>query len=369
MKTRINILALMFWMSFNVHAQEIIPIDTTNWNISARAYILENYRGADAIYLQGGSITLKDVEFLNGTIEYDIFLKEEQAFPGVYFRGSLESGNAEQFYIRPHQSGNPDANQAAPTTQGITAWQLYFGPRYSFPYEYTYDDWTHVKIAVNNDQAQVFLDYSETPNLSWNLFHESKKGSLAFTGGNNSGMHIANISIDHTTPELVDFKPIERKPIENLIEEWEISDKFSEEMLNDPSDLGSVIRERRWQGVINAEEGTAANISRIQKLRDGAPGNTVLAKVTIVSDSDQIKLFEFGYSDRVVAILNDKPIYWGNNRWRSRDYRYLGTIGLFDGIYLDLKKGRNELIMAISEDFGGWLITGRFKDQSGIKIK
>ena len=72
-----------------------------------------------------------------------------------------------------------------------------------------------------------------------------------------------------------------------------------------------------------------------------------------------MKKFEFGYSDRVVAILNGKPIYWGTNQWRSRDYRYLGTVGLFDAIYLDLKKGKNTLLMAVSEDFGDWLITGR----------
>ena len=103
-------------------------------------------------------------------------------------------------------------------------------------------------------------------------------------------------------------------------------------------------------------------------LYNGEPGNTVFAKITIQSDRDQIKLFEFGYSDRVVAILNGQAIYKGTNRCRSRDYRYLGTIGLFDAIFLDLKAGDNTLLLAVSEDFGGWLVTGRFADYSGIKI-
>ena len=117
------------------------------------------------------------------------------------------------------------------------------------------------------------------------------------------------------------------------------------------------------------EEGTAANISRLQLLRNGEPGSTVFAKVTIESDKDQIKLFEFGYSDRVIAILNDTAIYQGNNKWRSRDYRYLGTVGLFDAIYLDLKQGENTLLLAVSEDFGGWLVTGRIEDDEGIRIR
>ncbi|MDW3191103.1 MAG: hypothetical protein R8G66_02025 [Cytophagales bacterium] len=348
---------------------QIIPIDTTNWQIFARSYILENFRGQDAIYLQGGSIVLKDTEFLNGIIEYDIFLKEEQAFPGIYFRSDFDKGTAEHFYIRPHLSGKPDGNQAIPTIQNITAWQLYFGQRYSFPYEYKYDDWTHVKILVNGDKAQVFLDYSEAPHLSWDLFLPAKKGGISLSGGNRSGMHIANVKVSHEAPEIKDFAPIKRKPIEGVFPNWEISDMFEEKLLEDPNKVDQVLNGRKWQGKIEIDEGTAANISRIQNLRDGTPGNTVLARVIIQSDRDQIKLLEFGYSDRVVAILNGKSIYRGNNGYRSRDYRYLGTIGLFDGIYLDLKKGRNELILAVSENFGGWLVTGRIQDMQSITIK
>ncbi|KQC29081.1 hypothetical protein [Flagellimonas eckloniae] len=349
-------------------SQESIPLDTLHWKIEAKSYVLETYKDQASIYLQRGAITLKDETFLNGTIEYDIHLRENvRGFPGVHFR--VNDANAEEFYIRPHQSGNPDANQATPITNGITPWQFYFGPKYSFPYHYKFDDWTHVKLVVNNDRAQVFLDYSDTPNLSWKLFHKVKAGEIRLTGGGNQALHIANISIDKEKDTLKDFMPIERKPIEGLIPNWEISDKFEESLLVDHTKLNDVIESRTWEKEIVVEEGTAANISRKVELRDGKPGNTVFAKITIHSDRPQTKLFDFGYSDRVMAILNGQPIYKGTNNFRSRDYRYLGTIGLFDAIYLDLKKGKNTLLMAVSEDFGGWLITGKFQDNSGIKIK
>ena len=353
-------------LSLGIRAQ-YIPVDTAHWDIQG-SYVMERFRGADAIYLKAGAITLKDVDFLNGTIEFDLFLKKEQAFPGVNFRAQ-ENGNSEEFYVRPHQSGNPDANQAAPSVQNITPWQLCYGPRYSFPYEYRYDDWTHIRILVNGRKAQVFMDHSETPNLSWDLFHQPKAGRVIFRGGNASGIHLANISVSHDAPELVNFQPIVREPIANLIPEWEVSDMFEESLLSEVDQLDQVIVSRKWGRKIQVEEGTAANISRVQNLFNGEPGNTVFAKIVIHSSTDQIKLFEFGYSDRVVAVLNGKPIYWGTNRWRSRDYRYLGTIGLFDGIYLDLKAGENTLLMAVSEDFGGWLITGRFQDPNGITFK
>lgn len=343
------------------YTQNYISLDTINWDINAKSYIIENFKGKDAIYIQGGAITLKDKTFLNGTIEFDVFLKEEQAFPGVYFRATKDF-DSEQWFMRPHLSGKPDANQAAPATKGITPWQLYFGEKYSFPYKYKFDDWTHVKLVVNDNRAQVFLDGSRTPNLSWNLFHKTQEGRIAFRGGRFSGLHLANIQIDPNKTDIKDFNPIARKPIENLVSKWKISDKFEEKQLENLISLKNIINSRTWNQEIIVEEGTAANISRKLQRYDGKPGNTVFAKLEIESDKHQTKLFEFGYSDRVVVILNGKPLYKGTNKWRSRDYRYLGTIGLFDAVYLPLKKGKNTLLFAVSEDFGGWLITGRFKD-------
>ena len=366
MNKLIVVISIFLFVQIN-NAQEIIPLDTVNWDINARSYVLESHKGKQAIYLQGGSMTLKNTSFLNGTIEYDIYLKDAPAFPGVYFR--INDANAEQFYIRPHQSGNPDANQATPTTNGITPWQLYHGPKYSFPYEYHYDDWTHVKIVVEDNRAQVYLDYAEEPNLSWNLFHETKPGGITFTGGNAKALHIANIIVNPEEHGIINFKPNVKEPIENLVPEWQISDMFEEKLLKDHNNLGSVISSRKWGKKITVEEGTAANISREVKLFNGEPGNTVFAKIVIQSEANQTKLFEFGYSDRVVVILNGKAVYKGTNRFRSRDYRYLGTIGLFDGVYLDLKKGNNTLLMAVSEDFGGWLVTGRFATPDGVSVK
>ncbi|TAI48822.1 hypothetical protein [Flagellimonas allohymeniacidonis] len=359
--------AFLLFHSIIALSQEIIPLDTVNWDINARSYVLESFKGKDAIYLQAGSMTLKDANFLNGTIEYDIYMTETRGFPGVYFRSN--GSDAEQFYIRPHQSGNPDANQAVAVFKGITPWQFYFGPKYSFVYDYPVDQWMHVKIVVHDDKAQVYLDHAEKPNLSWQLFHEAKAGGLTFTGGLANGIHLANFKVNKDEFELKDFNPGEREPIEGAIAQWEVSDKFEEKLLDNPNNVQSVINGRKWGQKIVLEEGVAANISRKVELRDDTPGNTVFAKLTITANKDETRLFEFGYSDRVVVLLNGEPIYKGNNGFRTRDYRYLGTIGLFDAVYLNLKKGKNTLLLAVSENFGGWLVTGRFANTQGLKIE
>ena len=66
--------------------------------------------------------------------------------------------------------------------------------------------------------------------------------------------------------------------------------------------------------------------------------------------------------------LGDRLLYSGTNLYQSRDYRYLGTIGLFDSVYLPLKKGRNNLWFAVSERFGGWGIIAALEDLDGLRI-
>ena len=366
MKQPLAILLFTLYFLSGISGQEIIPFDTAHWEINARGYILENYHGKDAIYLQQGYANLKDREFLNGTIEFDIYLTERRSFPGIRFR-AVDVANMESFYFRPHLSGQPDANQATPVINGISGWQLYFGPAYSFPYEYRFDAWTHVRLVVRDDRAQLFLDHSEKPNFSWVLKRPPQSGRIAI-GGGLAPMHYANFRIDPQRSELVDFQATRPEPIEGVIREWTISDKFDEKMLEETKGLPQLIAARTWPHTVRIEENSAANISWAAS-RPGSDGNTVFAKLTLTSERDQSKLFEFGYSDRVVVILNGQPIYRGDNGYTTRDYRYLGTIGLFDSVYLDLKKGENTLLFAVSENFGGWGITGRMADDAGVKIK
>jgi len=53
---------------------------------------------------------------------------------------------------------------------------------------------------------------------------------------------------------------------------------------------------------------------------------------------------------------------------RARDYRFYGTIGYWDQLFLDLKKGRNEIVIAVSENFGGWGVEAKFDDLTDLSI-
>ena len=70
-----------------------------------------------------------------------------------------------------------------------------------------------------------------------------------------------------------------------------------------------------------------------------------------------------------MVYLNDKLLYFGKDAYMSRDYRFLGTVGFYDMLFLPLKKGDNELWFVVSEDFGGWIIKAKLEDMTEISLK
>ena len=94
------------------------------------------------------------------------------------------------------------------------------------------------------------------------------------------------------------------------------------------------------------------------------PGmKVVYARTTIASDRDQVKKLYIGYSDDVSVFLNGKILFRGRSAQNFRDPGFLGIISPEnDAVYLPLKKGRNELMLAVSELGGGWGFICRLAD-------
>ena len=68
-----------------------------------------------------------------------------------------------------------------------------------------------------------------------------------------------------------------------------------------------------------------------------------------------MKKLAIGYSDDVSVFLNGKILYRGRSAQNFRDPGFLGIVNPEnDAVYLPLKKGKNELVLAVSELGGGW---------------
>ena len=361
------IIFCIFSLSENTLSQ-VIPFDSERWDIQGNEKKVVDYLGQQSLYLKGGSAILKDLQFTNGVIEFDIAFSAERNFTGAMWRLEDEN-NFENFYFRPHQSGNPDANQYQPVFNGVSAWQLLYGERYSSPVKYDFDQWMPVKIVVSGENAEVYIKDLATPALFISeLMRETKQGKVGVSSGNFASAYFANFRV---TP--MNDPPLKGKALESetapagTVMSWMVSNTIDGKSLENKYQFTSADKQNlKWKKLASENNGLA-NLARIQGVEKDK--NTTFAKLTIRSESEQIKKVKFAFSDIVKVYFNDRLIYGGSDIYVSRDYRFLGTVGLFDELYLSLKKGDNELWFAVTENFGGWGIKAMFEDMSGIKFK
>ena len=122
---------------------------------------------------------------------------------------------------------------------------------------------------------------------------------------------------------------------------------------------------RSWTR-LESEPSGLADLARVNGLEEGR--DTAFARAVVHSAGAQAKRLEFGFSDRVRVYLNGRLLFRADDSYRSRDYRFLGSIGWWDALWLPLEEGRNELVLAVSEELGGWGVQARFPDPAGLTI-
>jgi len=343
------------------HAQNAVPFTSPRWKIKGSEAITENFQNKLCLKLTDGSAVLSDANFTNGIIEFDMAVTRERYFPGLSFR-ALDSANGEEFYLRPHQSGNPDAMQYYPEYYGDGAWQLYYGDGFGKPHAIPFDRWFHVKLLVKDTMAEVYLDDEQQPALFIKkLYRPVAAGMITLENPWPVAARYANFSYRATNDVVLQSKP---KPLEalpaNVFTAWQISKPFDEKLLQGKYLFNNLhIDSLKWQTFTTDGRGVAD----LGKLAPVLPGkNTVFARLVIHSDKAVTKRLRFGFSDRVYLYYGGKLLYSGSDVFLSRDYRFLGTMGLYDAVYIDLQKGDNEVWMAIAEDYGGWGVMAMLED-------
>jgi hypothetical protein len=344
------------------------PFDSGLWQWYAVESRVEQHLGRTSLYLKGGIATVASASLTDGMIEFDLAFTGERGFLGGVWRVQ-DPRNYEEFYVRPHQSGNPDANQYTPVFHGVSGWQLYHGPRYTVPVVYRFGEWFRVRILFSGAQAEVYIEDMERPVLFVDGLKRSvAPGGVGVSAGNFAPGWFSNFSFTAMEAPPLQGRPGPPEPLpEGGIPAWWVSDVFPESALEGcyvlgPDDLSG----RSWTR-LEAESSGLANLARVQGIH--LRRNTVFARKVIVSDREQIKRLDFGFSDRVRVYLNRRLLYRGDDTYQSRDYRFLGSIGYFDALYLPLGPGENELLLAVSEELGGWGLQAKLEDLAGLTFQ
>jgi hypothetical protein len=362
-KIKLIMLSILVWGK--LLAQETVPFNSNRYEFHNNDYRMGEYLGRPAVALKNNRMLLKDIGFENGVIEFDVAFQPVRAFVGIAFRVK-DTRNYEEFYLRPHQSGNPDANQYCPVNNGVSSWQLYTGEGYTAPAHYLYNNWTHCKLVISGNRMDVYINDMRKPAMVSALKRATQAGGIALYSSLGEAWFSEFKITRNNNPVFLGPLKTPLPPEPGTILTWQVSAPFSEKSLERAMVLTKTEKQSLTWRNGQAENSGLLNLAAIAEFTQ--TNNTVFAKLIIESDKAQIKKISLGFSDRVKVYLNNQILFSAYDAFQSRDYRFLGTIGYFDDVYLSLINGRNELWISVSENFGGWAIQGKITDQSGIRI-
>src|SRR5208337_1225527 len=370
-------LALLFESAAHSQTPRTLSVaaDSTRLELEGQAKVAE-YQGRKCLLLDGGAATVKDFEMRDGVVDVDVATPAKRGFFGIMFRIVNDGANAEEVYLRQHKSGLPDAMQYTPVLNTGRNWQIYNGPGFTGAVDIPKDVSFHLRLEVVGAQAKLYVKDMDKPALVMNdLKSGIQKGQVALydlTGAT----YFSNFEV-RTTPDAAWQRHLPPMPPGTLTK-WSLSPSYDALARNlerplTPSESEAI----HWQEV-EAEPPGFVVIYRYReaphpkvsfqgdfsKRLEPQPGMKVLyARTSIDSDRDQVKKLYIGYSDDVSVFLNGKILYRGRSAQGFRDPGFLGIVNPEnDAVYLPLKKGRNELMLAVSELGGGWGFICRLAD-------
>jgi hypothetical protein len=355
-----------------------VPPDSPRWEMQGQARVAD-YQGRACIFLDGGAATVKDFELRDGVVDVDVATPASRGFFGIQFRIAADGANAEWVYLRQHKSGYPDALQYTPVLNTGLNWQLYNGPGFTGAIDIPRDTWFHLRLEVMGAQAKLYVKDLDKPALVMNdLKSGVQRGQVALavlTGAT----YFSNFQIRTTTDAAWERRLPPMPP--GTLTRWSLSPSYDAlerdlERPLSPAEIDAI----RWQEVEAEAPGFVALYryreaphprvtfaNDFSKRLEPQPGMKVLyARTRIDSESDQVRKLYIGYSDDVSVFLNGKILYRGRSAQNFRDPGFLGIVNPEnDAVYLPLKKGGNELVLAVSELGGGWGFVCRLADSDG----
>lgn len=150
-----------------------------------------------------GLAVIKNIEFENGTIEFDVKGKDvlQRSFVGVAFHIQDEN-TFNAIYFRPFNFKKPE--RAGHSVQYIChpefTWQKL---RTDFPEQFENpvtpvpnpENWFHAKIEIEWPGVKVYVENSNKPSLDVTLKSTYKKGKVGFWVGNGSDGSFKNLRV------------------------------------------------------------------------------------------------------------------------------------------------------------------------------
>ncbi|MFM9950070.1 MAG: family 16 glycoside hydrolase [Saprospiraceae bacterium] len=326
----------------------------TAWQVGDSLHQFGFHKNKQALMMQQGTTLLGGVELRDGIIEVDIAPVADRSFAGVCFRAKDDEA-LELIYLRFHKSGQFDAIQYTPRYNGLDSWQLYHSSDYQGAATYKPGEWNRLKIKFEGSRAWVGINEGAKIALHVpQLVRAPRKGKVGLWALGE--VWFSNFSYSSLPSVVLMAEVAQPDQRAKSIINWELSPAYNADSLDWKKYPEGAIN---WQA-IRANDGGLVNVSAYRRKRifDQFEKNSfdvVFARTTIVAEKDEMRAITFDYSDQAQVFLNGKPLFRGDNTFRSKGPLYRGEVYADNNVlYLPLKKGNNELLVAVAERANGW---------------
>jgi hypothetical protein len=357
-----------------------IPLVAGGWQANGNATFMTREGFTNGILQvtsasEEGFVGLKEREFDNGTIEFDIKPVGED-MPGIRFH--QKSGNtAEMLYFRvsPTCRASPDCLQYVPITQGRVLWDVY--PQYQAAAPFRESQWNHIRLVISGKRMNVFVNGGAEPSLRVaHLEGDASTGTIAFEGP----AFYANLTIAPGVTDGLDPRPAPDPAADDrrYLVHWEETAPVSLSTMDHLSLSNMPQSASSWSPTV-ADYGGLINLSRFHpRTPRHQPPQVIWLRTTVQSEREQVRHVSLGWLREICIFADGKTIFSGKNLYNVKGGRKPpdGRLSLEnDGFNLPLHKGANEVVVAIDGNTPdmvgryGWGFIMRMDQADGITEK
>ncbi|GLQ49910.1 hypothetical protein GCM10010872_13590 [Dyella flava] len=356
-----------------------IPLTASRWQVTGDVsfvqkeafpqgmMVMKAGKGNDDAYAR-----LKDVAFENGSIEFDVKPLNDE-WPTVRFR-EHDSGNAEEFYIRPGPDCAVaiDCLQYAPKIRGRMLWDSNYQYQCAAPFRD--NEWNHVKLVISGQRMNVYINHAMQPTLAVDqLEGAGGAGSIELQGP----AVFANVVIAPGETDGLSPRPLPDPTAgdRGYVRRWQMVGplplaRHPEPGIDDLPDTHAA-----WSPIQAERLGLVNLARRVDPISDRTTPNYAWLKANVQSPRDQVKQVSLAYLRMVTVFVNGQRVFSGDNLYNTPSERKPpdGRLGLENGHFeLPLKKGDNQIVVALRSntpemgDHYGYGFRFHIDDASGL---
>ena len=325
--------------------------------------------------LNEGVAASKTAQFSTGVIDFDVKPIGYNDAGLVFHRDGSAEGEFVYLRANPDCPAANDCIQYAPITHMMMAWNIY--PNYQGPAPISSTGWNHVHIEVIGDGMRVYVNHAAEPSLVvprlWGLRHD---GGVAFKGP----AVFANLVVDpHASAGLLAVPAA--SVAAGTLTAWRAAPPK-------PYDRSGTVLAKdapsgdAWHS-IDVEPTGLVNLGRAFGLANAPSPSLAWLKTKITAAAPMRRALQIGFAEEVWVFLNGKLVYSGSNQYFPPETR-LSPDGRLEpdnaSIPLDLRKGDNEIILAVGNDWRshdgllepshyGWAVEAHIDQTDGLDLR